>query len=74
MDLKEIIYKDKLNYYIRDKLGLIDTVLSNAVSNNKNINRILSVGCGTAEELEILGKYGEVYAIDVEKEVLKFAS
>jgi SAM-dependent methyltransferase len=74
MDLKEIIYKDKLNYYIRDKLGLIDTVLSKAISNNKNINRILSVGCGTAEELEILGKYGEVYAIDVEKEAVKFAS
>jgi ubiquinone/menaquinone biosynthesis C-methylase UbiE len=74
MDLKEIIYKDKLNYYIRDKLGLIDTVLSKAISNNKNINRILSVGCGTAEELEILNKYGEVYAIDVEKEALKFAS
>jgi ubiquinone/menaquinone biosynthesis C-methylase UbiE len=72
MHLKELVYADKLRYYTRDKLTLIDILLSKV--SNKNNNRILSVGCGTAEELKILSKYGEVYAIDVEKKVLKFLS
>ena len=70
MHLKELRYANKLMYYTRDKLALIDMLLG--MVTNKNNNKILSVGCGTGEELKVLSKYGEVYVIDVERQVLKF--
>lgn len=56
-----------IEYGTRDKLALLDTLLSKVT--NKNNNKILSVGYGTGEELKVLSKYGEVYAIDIERQV-----
>ncbi|HUQ30807.1 MAG TPA: class I SAM-dependent methyltransferase, partial [Pyrinomonadaceae bacterium] len=34
--------------------------------------RILDVGCGTGANLELLGKYGEAFGVDVSEEALSF--
>jgi len=72
MDIKDLKYVDKIKFFAKDKTKLIE-ILFNKVSKIDKDYKILSVGCGTAEELNVLHNYGDVYAIDIDKEVLKFA-
>jgi len=72
MDIKEINFSEKFKFFAKDKVKLI-SILLDKIKGPDNKYKILSVGCGTAEELEVLHNYGDVYAIDIDKEVLKFA-
>ncbi len=72
MDIKDLRCTDKTKFFAKDKIQLID-ILLNKTRKVGNNYKILSVGSGTAEELAVLNNYGEVYAIDIDKEVLKFA-
>lgn len=72
MDIKDLRYVDKAKFFTKDKIQLI-SILLNKIQKVGNNYKILSVGCGTAEELAFLNNYGDVYAVDIEKEVLKFA-
>lgn len=71
MDIKDFYYKEKIKSYFINKNKLIDFLLKTATNRKKGI-KILSLGCGTGEEIEVLSKYGDVYAIDINKEILKF--
>ncbi len=71
MDLKEVVYKEKYRFFVINKTKLAEILLNKTINFNRNY-KILSIGCGTAEELDVLSKYGDVYAIDIDKEILKF--
>ena len=61
MDAVESGINDAGNWWQNARLDLLDRLLSKYHRGK----RILSVGSGTAEELDILDKYGKVDAIDV---------
>ncbi|MCX6823044.1 MAG: class I SAM-dependent methyltransferase [candidate division SR1 bacterium] len=52
------------------KHNLIDILLKKYIHHSSNIPKILSVGCGTGDDLAIIKKYGEIYVIDVDKNAL----
>lgn len=71
MDIKDTKYKSKIISYFINKNKLIDFLLKTVISEKKKM-RILSLGCGTGEEIKVLSKYGDVYAVDINEEVLRF--
>lgn len=58
-------------FWFRGKLDLIETLLSEF--QDRKDRRILSLGCGTGEETEVLGKFGEVHCIDMDPRALALA-
>ncbi|MCS7151563.1 MAG: class I SAM-dependent methyltransferase [Endomicrobia bacterium] len=74
MDIRDVKYKEKILSYFVNKNRLIKLLLDECLSKryeNKPL-KILSLGCGTGEELKVLSDYGEVYAIDIDSNVLNF--
>ncbi len=71
MDYKDYLAGiSKSNFWFRAKEDLISTLLQeNLKSSRKNL-KILSLGAGTGEELSLLGKFGDVYVVDIEKKAL----
>ncbi len=55
----------KEHFWFKAKRGLIDFLLKKTVL-DRNC-KILNVGAGTGEDLEVIKKFGNVYAIDLEK-------
>ena len=73
MDYKD--YQCGMNensFWLKGKRGLID-VLFKFLKSNKNL-KILNVGAGTGEDLDVIGKNGEVYAIDIDEKALSLIS
>lgn len=62
---------DKLHFWYKARLVLIDNLLKKISDADDNL--ILDVGCGTGTELDILKKYGKVIALDVNENSLKLA-
>lgn len=63
---------EDLYCWFRARKNLISLLLEKTCPQNNNIN-ILDIGCGTGTELEILKKFGEVSALDINKEALSLA-
>ncbi|MBT7439605.1 class I SAM-dependent methyltransferase [archaeon] len=64
-------YKDHLrgnfanNFWFRGKYDLMKVLLSMNLKKRKN--KILVLGAGTGEDLKIISKFGDIYAIDIDK-------
>jgi ubiquinone/menaquinone biosynthesis C-methylase UbiE len=56
------------NFYFEGKKELLEKLLKKL--NLKKKIKILSIGAGTGEEVKVLKNYGDVYIIDVNKEVI----
>jgi SAM-dependent methyltransferase len=69
MDYRDLEAGAKRDFFwFKAKLKLIDVVLAKLRSEKEL--KILSVGCGTGEEIKVLRDYGKVYAIDIEAKAL----
>lgn len=69
MDYKDYIAGNKSsNFWFRGKCDLINKLFSKY--NNKNKLKILNLGAGTGDDLEILNKFGDVYIIDINEKAL----
>ena len=68
-------YKDKVagqtneHFWFKAKKDLIDTLMQKACQNKRNL-KILSIGVGTGDDLDILSKYGQNYITDVDEHSL----
>jgi len=62
--------KSGTDFWFRAKKDLIERLLSKTLRPTKNKLKILNLGAGTGEDLEILNKFGKVYVIDIEKKAL----
>lgn len=62
--------KSGTDFWFRAKKDLIEKLLSRNLKYAKNKLKILNLGAGTGEDLEILNKFGKVYVIDIEKKAL----
>ena len=68
-------YKDsqighiKENFWFKAKINLVK-ILMLKTCNGKNSLRILNIGVGTGDDLEILNKFGKNYVIDINKDAL----
>lgn len=65
MDIREA--GTKSDFWIRAKIKLIDLLLGSLKIKN---TKILDIGCGTGEDLEVLNRYGKVYVTDTDKKTL----
>jgi SAM-dependent methyltransferase len=69
MDYRDLEAGAKRDFFwFKAKLELIDVVLAKLRSEKEL--KILSVGCGTGEEIKVLRNYGKVYAVDIEAKAL----
>ncbi len=65
-------YKDKVagqtndHFWFKAKKELIDSLVNKAVGEKRQL-RILSIGVGTGDDLDILSKYGQNYITDVDQ-------
>jgi ubiquinone/menaquinone biosynthesis C-methylase UbiE len=72
MDYKDYLSgKSESNFWFRAKRDLITDLLEKNYPRHSEKLKILSIGVGTGDELEILNKFGEVYIIDIEKKALE---
>lgn len=68
MDYKEYVAGfTKNNFWHVSKAELIDSILS---KHSKDAAKILNVGCGVGNDLNVLKKYGVVTVVDVNKKAL----
>jgi ubiquinone/menaquinone biosynthesis C-methylase UbiE len=58
------------DFWFRAKKQLIKSLLLRELGPRKKL-KILNIGAGTGEDLEILNKFGDVYVIDIEKKALE---
>jgi len=75
MDYKDFILQNKnkeAHFWFKAKQNLIFNLLNSIFPKNANQN-ILDIGCGTGAELEILKNFGNVTALDKEKNSLNLA-
>ena len=59
----------KENYWVRSKNDLIDIFMKKVCKDDGQL-KILNIGAGTGDDLEVLNKYGKNYVIDIDKEAL----
>lgn len=68
-------YKDlqagqiKENFWFKAKNDLINVLMEKTCKNKKQL-KILNIGAGTGDDLEILKKFGKNYIIDIDKNAL----
>jgi len=72
MDYKDIEAGHSSSFWVRAKEDLTHRLLSKTLKKNKKVSnlKILNLGAGTGEDLEILNKFGDVYVIDINKKAL----
>lgn len=58
-----------LVFSLRARRDLLDAMVSDLFEKNKKSN-ILEVGAGTGDNIRVLEKYGDVYATDINKDVI----
>lgn len=76
MDLEDykIFKKQGKDYWwFKGKRDLLNRLL-NDIKLNKNRSKILDVGCGVGEDLNVINKYGDVYAIEYSKDAIKLVN
>lgn len=56
-------------FWYKGKNNLIDVLLSKYCKKGKRL-KILEVGTGTGTELDVIGKYGDVYITDISKKAI----
>ncbi|MBL7148073.1 MAG: class I SAM-dependent methyltransferase [Nanoarchaeota archaeon] len=61
----------KSYWWFLGKRNLIDCLLSEIPRKRKRL-KILDIGCGTGEDLPLISKYGDVFALEYSKEVIKY--
>lgn len=72
MDYRDYLAGQPMTHcWLRGKKELIAVLLDKIAIDSKRKLRILNVGAGSGYDLETLGKYGDVYVIDINKKVLK---
>lgn len=70
MDYKDLqAGQTKENFWFRAKTDLINVLMKKACK-NRNRLRILNIGAGTGDDLEVLNKFGKNYVIDIDKDAL----
>ncbi len=70
MDYKDLqAGQTKENFWFRAKNDLINVLMKKACK-NRNRLRILNIGAGTGDDLEVLNKFGKNYVIDIDKDAL----
>ncbi|GCC10046.1 putative S-adenosylmethionine-dependent methyltransferase/MSMEI_2290 [archaeon] len=70
MDYKDLqAGQTKENFWFRAKNDLINVLMKKACKNRKRL-RILNIGAGTGDDLEVLNKFGKNYVIDIDKDAL----
>jgi len=70
MDYKELqAGQIKENFWFKGKNDLINVLITKALKNRKQL-KILNIGIGTGDDLEILNKFGENYVIDIDENAL----
>lgn len=70
MDYKDLLAGQiKENFWFKAKNDLID-VLMKKVDKDKKQLKILNIGAGTGDDLEVLNKYGKNYVIDIDEKAL----
>lgn len=65
---------DRDYWYFKGIRMLLEKILDIYLSNKNNLSeqtkpKILNIGCGAGEDLELFAKYGEIVSIDVNEEV-----
>lgn len=73
MDYKDYLAGQPMTHcWLRGKKELIEILLDKVTKSMPERKlRILNVGAGSGYDLETLGRYGDVYVIDINKNVLK---
>ncbi len=66
MDIRE--HGTSVDFWIKAKIKLVDSIFQSLEIKNA---KILDIGCGTGEDLEMLNRYGTVYITDTEKRTLE---
>lgn len=70
MDYKDLqAGQTKENFWFKAKNDLIDVLIKKACGNRRQL-KILNIGAGTGDDLELLNKYGKNYVIDIDKNAL----
>jgi SAM-dependent methyltransferase len=70
MDYKNLqAGQTKDNFWFRSRYGLIAILAKKACKKRRKL-KILNIGAGTGDDLEILGRYGRNYVVDIEKRAL----
>ena len=59
----------EISFGFRGKKLLINELMKKACKKNRNL-KILNIGAGTGDDLDILNKFGENHLVDIEKEAL----
>ena len=57
------------NFWFKAKNDLIDILIKKVCKNKKQL-KILNIGAGTGDDLEVLSKYGKNYMVDIDKNAL----
>jgi len=74
--IEEMDYRDheagvtKEHYCVRGRCDLLNTILSKIATGKKRL-KILNLGVGTGNDLEILNRYGDNYVVDIDTNALK---
>jgi ubiquinone/menaquinone biosynthesis C-methylase UbiE len=70
MDYKDLQAGKTREYlWFKARNNLIDVLMKKACGNRRQL-KILNIGAGTGDDLDILNKYGKNYVIDIDKEAL----
>ncbi len=76
MDYKDYLEqknKAEIHFWYRARLELLAYLLKKVFSKNKNSKNILNVGCGTGTENKEIKKYGQITALDIDRDALQRA-
>ncbi len=57
------------NFWFCGKRDLINRLLATHVGFGRNV-KILNIGSGTGEDLEVIARYGKIYVIDISQEAI----
>ncbi len=77
MDYKDYLEQKKetgMHFWYRARLLLFEYLLKKLFSKNKKDRIILNIGCGTGTENKIIKQYGQLTALDINKNALREAN